>query len=375
MSHPSGKSKTQATAALFFATSGHSGVDRVVNNLLAEIGNLKDQRFDLLQIGGHGPKISEMAPNVHTIRLPVRHKNWVLPSLCLYLLQHRPKTLLTANHALNRAALVARWITRTDTRVVIRMGMSLSAAGSNNPGKPANVIRSMKRWYPRADAVITPSTGVANDLADLTGVQSHRLKVIPNPILNANMMRLGQQPVEHPWFSEKDQPVVLAVGELSRRKDFATLLSAFSKVRQTRNARLVILGEGRCRSSLERQAAELGIQEDLWLPGFETNPYRFMQRADLFVSASKREGSSAVIVEALAHGLPVVSTDCPSGPAETLAGGRYGQLVPMGDAEAMARAMVTLMDNPPDASYQRKGAAPFSAEASAAAYLQAMGIR
>ncbi|MCG5523517.1 glycosyltransferase [Ectothiorhodospira haloalkaliphila] len=361
--------------ALLFATSGHSGVDRVVQNLLPELGRLEGQRFDLLTIGGHGPHVERLPPNVRRISLPVGHKNWVLPSLCLYLYRHRPRALLSANHPLNRAALLARRITGVKTHVVIRMGMALAAQGTAGPGKPRRVIRSMARWYPDADVVVTPSQGVAKDLAHLAKVPADRLHVIPNPIVNGGMMQLSKQSVEHPWFADKDQPVILGVGELSERKDFPTLLNAFALVRQQRKVRLVILGEGRCRANLEQLADELGIRDDLWLPGFEANPYRFMHRADLFVSASRREGSSAVIVEALAHGLPVVSTDCPSGPAETLAGGRYGHLVPIGDVQTMARAMVKLLDSPPDAAHQQEGAVPFSAAASAAAYVQALGLR
>lgn len=368
------RSRRGPDAALLFATSGHSGVDRVVQNLLPEFGHF-DLRFDLLSIRGHGPFVETLPANVRRVQLAAGHKGTSLAPLAAYLLRHRPAALLTANHGLNRAAILARLATRVPTRLTIRLGMALTDPGAaGNTSKPPAVIRSMARWYPRADAAITPSSGVAADLERLAGVARERLHVIPNPIVNARLHALARAPVDHPWFSDADCPVVLGVGELSERKDFATLLRAFARLRRTRPGRLVILGEGRSRAALEALAGELEISKDLWMPGYDANPYRYMARASLFVLASRWEGSPAVIVEALANGLPVVSTDCPSGPAETLQGGRCGVLVPVGDDIAMAQAMATTLDAPPPPARQREAARPFEARRAARAYLEAMGI-
>lgn len=366
---------SQRPLALFFATSGHSGVDRVIANLLPEFGAV-DRRFHLLTIGGHGPVIPDDLPaNIRVFRLPVRTKKLVLPPLLWYLRRHRPAALLTANHALNRAALLARRLAGVDTRVVIRMGMSVSAmAADMKPVAGRALLTSMARWYPLADAAVTPSRGVAEDLIALAGVEPTRLHVIRNPIINARFHAQAAEPVTHPWYRDADWPVILGAGSLEPRKDFATLIRAFARVRAVRRARLIILGEGRERSALTALAEELGVAGDVSLPGFEANPYQHMARAALFVLASRREGASAVIVEALACGTPVVSTDCPSGPAEVLQQGVLGPLVPVGDHAAMADAMLATLAHPPDAGTLRAAVDENRADTAARRYLAAMGM-
>jgi glycosyltransferase involved in cell wall biosynthesis len=145
--------------------------------------------------------------------------------------------------------------------------------------------------------------------------------------------------LKHPWFERGQPPVILGVGRLSPQKGFATLIRAFSQVRQTRLARLLILGEGRERPMLEALVRELGLEQDVKLPGFTTNPYPYMSQASLFVLSSRWEGLPGVLIEALYCGTPVISTDCPSGPREILKGGLYGQLVPVDDVGALAPAI------------------------------------
>ena len=360
--------------ALLFATSGHSGVDRIVANLLPEFGRTVHE-FDLLRIKGHGPYLEELPSNVRDIRLPAAHRNTVLPGLVRYLRRERPAALLTASHRLNRAALQARWLARVPTRVAIRMGMTLTGQQEVlGPRKGRRLIRSMRFWYPRADAVVCPSEGLGRELHELARVPGKRLHVIPNPIVTDSLLERAGEPLDDPWFTGEGPPVILGAGSLEPRKDFATLLRAFARLRQQRPARLVILGEGRERGRLEALAAELGISEDVRLPGFEPNPYRWMSRADAFALTSLREGSGAVLVEALACGTPATSTDCPVGPAEILQEGRVGPLAPVGDDTAVAANLTELLDRAPSPESMAAAVAPFRAESSAAAYLRAMGV-
>jgi glycosyltransferase involved in cell wall biosynthesis len=173
------------------------------------------------------------------------------------------------------------------------------------------------------------------------------------------------QPIDHPWFAEGAPPVILGVGKLKPQKDFATLLRAFATLRAGRAARLVILGEGEQRGELEALAQNLGIAADVALPGFVDNPFPYMARASLFVLSSRFEGLPGVLIQALACGCPAVSTDCPSGPAEILEGGRYGPLVPVGDAEGLARAMAETLAAPLSPDILRERAAFFSTERAA----------
>jgi glycosyltransferase involved in cell wall biosynthesis len=332
------------------------------------------ERFDLLTIRGHGPHPDELPPNVRHIQLPVAHRNLILPFLVRYLRAERPRALLTANHPLNRAALLARLVSRVPVRVTIRMGMSLSArAQAMKPAAARRMFRSMRRWYPRADAAVAPSPGVAADLERLAGVAPGRLHVIPNPIVNAALDRAAAEPLDHPWFAPGQPPVILGAGSLEPRKDFPTLLRAFARLREGRAARLVILGEGRERDALQRLAGELGIASDVDLPGYADNPYRWMSRAAVFVLCSRREGSGAVLVEALACRTPVVATDCPTGPAEILAHGRLGPLVEVGDDAGLAEALARVLERPLDGAALRGGVESFRADTAARQYLCAMG--
>lgn len=158
------------------------------------------------------------------------------------------------------------------------------------------------------------------------------------------MINQAAAPLEDPWLQDsrtQDIPVVLGAGSLELRKDFSSLIRAFAKLRQRRPLRLVILGEGRERTNLEQLARDLGVEQDLRLPGFQYNPYAWMARANVFALTSRREGSGAVLVEALACGTPCVATDCPSGPAEILDQGTLGPVIPIGDIEALAQALDT----------------------------------
>jgi len=360
--------------ALLFATSGHSGVDRVVGNLLVAFGSLS-QHFDLLTIRGHGPYPRAVPSNVAWSRLSCAHRNTVLFPLVHYLRAYRPASLLTANHRLNRAALIARRLAGTRTHVAIRMGMSPSASASAmGPRAGRRLLASMRKWYPRADAVIAPSTGVGQDLMAHAGVSPARLHVIPNPIVDERLFDQAAQALDYPWFTGGETPVILGVGSLEPRKDFATLVRAFAELRRDRRARLVILGRGRERERLLALAGELGVGEDVRLLGFEENPYRWMARANAFALTSQREGSGAVLVEAMACGTPVVATDCPSGPAEILGGGRFGELAPVGDSRAVAAGLRRLLDEPTPRPLLEQAVAPFDAHRSAQQYLKAMGV-
>jgi len=166
------------------------------------------------------------------------------------------------------------------------------------------------------------------------------------------------------------------VGRLAKQKDFSTLLAAMGILRMEYGleARLIILGEGNERKKLGDMARSLGLEGAIDMPGFVPEPFPYMARASIFVLSSAWEGSPNVLIEALAIGVPVVSTDCPSGPREILQGGKYGRLVPVGDSEALARAMFETIKAPHPPEYLREAAEPFRSAACARKYLEAMGM-
>jgi glycosyltransferase involved in cell wall biosynthesis len=180
--------------------------------------------------------------------------------------------------------------------------------------------------------------------------------------------------VDHPWFQTGQPPVVLAAGRLAGVKRFDDLVRAFAKVNAAIDCRLVILGEGRERAALQRLAAGLGVSAKFDLPGHVANPLAFMRRAAVFVLSSEREGSPNVLAEALACGTPVVATDCQSGPREILEGGRHGSLVPVGDVDALCRAILATLHDPPAPAVLREAVAGHTVSKAAASYLAAFGF-
>ena len=175
------------------------------------------------------------------------------------------------------------------------------------------------------------------------GLSPARIRVINNPVISDELLQAAQQPVQHPFFDADNVPVVLGVGRLTEQKDFSTLIRAFDILRENTPARLIILGDGEERPALENLIRSSGLQDMVDLFGFELNPFAFMKKASVFVLSSKWEGLPGVLIQALACDCPVISTDCLSGPAEILKHGQYGHLVPVGDAEAIASAIASVL--------------------------------
>jgi glycosyltransferase involved in cell wall biosynthesis len=221
----------------------------------------------------------------------------------------------------------------------------------------------VRKLYPRADGIAANSKGVADDLAQVIGVPEERIQVIYPSVVTADLFERAQAPVDHPWFCQGQPRIVLGAGNLIKQKDFPTLIRAFAKIRHTHQVRLVILGEGKERPQLSGLIQDLGLEEDVVLLGFVDNPYAYMARAAVFVLSSAWEGFGRVLVEAMAVGTPVVSTNCPSGPAEILEGGKHGPLVPVGDSQALAKAIVNILDNPPSSVVLKGRASDFSLQA------------
>ena len=201
-------------------------------------------------------------------------------------------------------------------------------------------------------------------------IPAESIQTIYNPVVTADLLNQAQAPIEHPWFAAGEPPVILGVGRLHPQKDFATLIRAFAIVRQKRPARLLILGgEPAEKQKLEALIHELQLEQDAQLFGFTDNPYAFMARAAVFALSSRYEGFGNVLVEAMATGTPVVSTDCESGPAEILENGKYGILVPVSNPGALAEALLATLEKSLDLDILQKRAQEFTNEKIAAQYL------
>ena len=360
--------------ACFFSTSGHSGVDRAAKHLIPAFAR-RGYRVDLLKVRDHGPELGELPEGVEVVDLGSRHTYACVPAIAAYLRRCRPAVMLSDKDRVNRTALVARLLSGVPTRLVFRTGTTISIDLATRGALERWIQRnSIGKLYPFAERVIVTSQGVAEDMADYTGLARGHIRVVPSPVVPASLLDQLPPPPAHPWFGQPGVPLILSVGELCSRKDFATLLRAFARVRRQRHCRLMILGRGSARERLLALAAELGVGADVSLPGYVSDPYAYMAHADLFAFTSRWEGLGFVLIEALAVGTPVVSTDCPSGPREILEQGRYGPLCPVGDDACLAVAMLATLDHPLPREVLRQAARPYAIESSADAYLDAMGL-
>lgn len=338
----------------------------MVMSLVREFAQ-KVQSLDLLVIRASGPHFRDIPDNVNIISLKAKHTLTAIPEIVKYLKNSQPDAMLVAKDRAGRAALRARSLAGVDTRICIRLGTNLSTALKHKNRFQAWLRTApMKRLYEKADAVIAVSEGVRQDTLAITKISPEKVHVIRNPVITDSFFSAAAEPVPHPWLEENQPSVIMGIGRLSVQKDFKTLIKAFHIVKQQRDVRLIILGDGSLRKDLELLIENLGLQDSVLMPGFQANPGAWLSRASVFVLSSRWEGSPNALSEALALGVPSVSTRCPSGPNEALEEGKYGPLIKMGDYEDMAVQIMSTLDQPlPSATLQeavKEYHSPISAE-------------
>lgn len=355
--------------AILVSFSGTGGVERVTLNLLQGL-SAHDVRVDLLAVVTNKGWLPDIPwPNIRVIRFRCKGSQQALPELIRYLRRERPDVLMVAKDRAVRMAVIAHWLAKVETRLVGQLHMNMTGYLASKPAWRRWPRTLPMRWlFPRLDKIIGVSEGVVDDTLKITGMPRERVIAIRNPVITPELHAMAEAPVDHPWFRET-VPVIIGVGRLSPEKDFATLIRAFSRVRKSRECRLIILGEGPLLPELEALIAELGLRDSVALPGFQANPFAWMKKAALFVFSSAWEGSGNVLVEALALGIPSVSTDCEHGPRETLEEGKFGPLVPVGDDAALAEAMLGTLDHPLPREVLRGAVEGFTIDNSARRYL------
>jgi glycosyltransferase involved in cell wall biosynthesis len=323
--------------------------------------------------GPHLARASEIA-NVVDLRAGTAFRS--IPSLGRYLRTEKPDVLVSALEHTNTAALIAKRISRADTRVIVTTHTMVSFwKRSQRDLKSRALFRIIPLVYPFADAIVAVSSAVASDLSQILGLPERSVRVIYNPIPIDEIVRLSTARVESPWFEPGEPPVVLAVGSLWPHKDYKTLVAAFAVAHKEKPMRLVILGEGPERLRLEGEVRRMGLEDEVLLQGFVDNPYSWMAKSSVFVMPSKLEGLPTALVEAMACGVTPIATDCPGGSAEVLEEGRCGYLTPVGDPKAMAERILESIDRPVDPIRLRRRAEAFSVERSVTEYLDLMNQR
>ena len=282
-----------------------------------------------------------------------------------YLREARPQLLFSALPRANVASVLATELTGGSVPVAVSVRNNVGLSYSKKEQAVA------RRLMPKADAVVAVSQGIAADTVETLGLDARRVHTIYNPKPLAEIRRLADSEPDHPWFGDGGPPIVLTVLREAPQKDWATLTVAFGQARREVQARLAILGSlsEEYRARIVELAGSLGVAEDIAFLGFDENPYRYMRWAVLFVLSSRWEGLPNVLIEAMACGTPVVSTDAPYGPAEILDNGRWGRLTPVGDAPALAQAIIdSLAGDTVSTEALQCRAEDFSAERAAAAY-------
>ncbi|MGI9451856.1 MAG: glycosyltransferase [Geminicoccaceae bacterium] len=293
-----------------------------------------------------------------------------------YLESDRPKVVLAAMETAGVIALWSRNRTQVPARIVVSAHVEVSRHTKQDwaYSKRLVMIYLMRRLYRQADGLVAVSRGVADDLAEFVRLPREKITVINNPVITDDLIEAERLLPDHPWFADRATPLIIGVGRLTEQKDFGTLLRAFGRVRQHRPARLMILGEGEDKASLEALARDLGVEQHVHMPGFVPDPLSYVSGASVFVLSSAWEGFGNVLAEALACGCPVVSTDCPSGPREVLADGKYGPLVPVGDDQALSTAVLNVLETPPDPHELTERAMDFHVDKIVEQYLAVMGL-
>ncbi len=345
-------------AVLFLPNVAGGGAERVMVQLASGLVDA-GHRVDLVLGRARGRYLAEIPGAVRVVELGVDRALACGPGLLAHLRRARPRALLSTMNHVNPVAIAAARASRTGVRVVVREASNLSGQL-----RDADTFRgrltplAVRLTYPFAHRVVAVSEAAKADLVAHTGLAPRSIEVVYNPVDFETIQEQGRAPVEHVWLQEGQPPVVVAVGRLSPEKDYPVLLDAFAALATDTDARLLICGEGAERARLEAQVARLGLAERVDLAGFVANPYAYVARAAVLALPSRWEGLPNALIHALALGTRVVATDCPGGSAEILERGRWGALVPVGDADRLGRALRRALEGPapssPDAAWRRR---------------------
>lgn len=330
--------------AIFLMDLRGGGAERVMLNLATGFAS-QGMKVDLVLVQSTGEYTKQIPATLNVISLDSPRLTASLFKLILYFKKQKPKALISALEDTNLIAILARQIARTPTKLIVTVHNHLSHEVKYSTQLKRKIVPYLIRWmYCYADAVVGVSEGVVQDLLKF-GSQKSKTHVIYNPIVTPDLLSKIKDPLDNSWFKSKEIPVIVAVGRLNRQKDFGTLIHAFSQVIKHRPARLVILGDGEEREKLESLIQKLNLTDQVALLNFVANPYIYMRDSALLVLSSAWEGFGNVLVEAMAVGTPVVSTNCDSGPAEILENGKYGRLVEVGDVNALAEAILETLNH------------------------------
>ncbi len=349
--------------AFLLPNFGGGGAESMIVRL-ANAFAARGYEVELAVFRAEGPNLAAVSPTVRVVSLDVTL--WPLAPLAIrrYLSRERPGLLISALFHVNIFALAARLLLPlTRTRFIVTERNMLSVHVRYSKRKTRHFFFLAARiLYRFADKVVGVSKGVADDIQRIARLPDDKVTWIYNPSASPEVLARAKAVADDPWFEGAKPPVIVNVGRLEPQKDQHNLLKAFAKLPEAQRGSLLILGQGSLQDELERLARDLGIEAQVRFAGYIDDPLPYMRSADLYVMSSLYEGFPNVLIEALLCGLPIVSTDCPSGPGEILGANEFGTLVARSDPDAMAVAIVRTLASPPDPERQRARALDFTVE-------------
>lgn len=336
-----------------------TGVPRV-SLRLAEGLNELGHKVDIVVLNPFGPMREQVSISVRVVPLNVSRAIMAFPKLSAYLREHTPDCVIAAEDQLGVLAAVACLVSRSRARLLVTSHVPYSCTGLAKGLKGRAFVIALRLLWNRIDIFSTVSAGLADDMTAVTKLPRNEITVLHNAVVRECDISREPDPSIHPFFLSGSK-VILGIGSLHRRKGFHDLIEAVRLVLKSEDVRLIILGEGRERESLQRQIIADGLDARVDLAGYCDNPFPFLQTADVFVLPSYFEGLPTVLIEALACGCPSVATDCVAGPNEILKYGEYGKLVQVGNREAMADAIIETLYTPISPAILHQRATDFTA--------------
>lgn len=341
------------------------GAERMMINLANRLCNRAGVTMITLSQGNDLEK--ELDPSLRFIPFgSVRVINSFLPFI-RFLKKEKPDVIISTQIHVNILCMLAVIFSGVRIKVILREATTPGFHFDMNKGIRSSITRQLMKWlYPRADAVVVNATSAGKDMVDNHFAPQKKVSIIYNPVITENFRKKIQEKTVHPFFGQA--PVFIGIGRLAKQKNFPLLIRAFDGVLKKTDARLIIVGEGNERENLSEIISALKLNDKVDMPGQLLNPYPLLCRADTFVLSSGYEGLPNALIEAIACGVQVISTDCPGGSREILLNGKLGELVPVNDAPALAEAMLKSLQKRIPPEELKRSASRFDAEEIASTY-------
>ncbi|MCL2923556.1 MAG: glycosyltransferase [Trichodesmium sp. MAG_R04] len=360
-------------------------MQKITLRLIQEIQKQVSINIILVLAEKKGEYLTKLPPEIEIIDLQVSYDFRLKTIFKLFfplvncLNTYKPDVILSTLPCFNFLTIIAWLISGKKGHLVLGehtlpLNRLLEVEGKSSGliGKLVKFLSSL--FYPYADNVIGVSNGITKELQKTLRLPKQKLQTIYNPVVNNDLLEKSYQPINHPWFEKNQPPIFLAIGRLTQQKDYPTLLSAFAQVCQIKSVRLLIFGEGEKRSQLEGLIKQLNLENYIQMPGFTENPYAFLSQSSALILSSIWEVLPTVLIEALACGCPVIATDCNYGPREILADGLYGNLIPVGDVDALAETMLNNLEQKEDRQRLKNYAQKFNVEESVSKYMKVLQL-